>query len=73
MGIHSRENKLSEWSNDPVTDPPYEVVYFKDESNRDIYRNPFTDKRREQYKIRHGMGYSVFEHKQGFRQQMDVF
>lgn len=24
---NSRENKLTPWSNDPVTDPPGEVVY----------------------------------------------
>ena len=31
---NSRENKLTSWSNDPVTDPPSEIIYLRDEETR---------------------------------------
>ncbi|MDD4494326.1 MAG: glucoamylase family protein, partial [Eubacteriales bacterium] len=72
---NSRENKLSVWSNDPVTDPPSEVVYLKDESTGEVFTvTPAPVRERETYKIRHGMGYSVFEHNsRGLGQKMYVY
>jgi len=31
--LNSHENQLTPWSNDPVTDPPGEVIYLRDESS----------------------------------------
>ena len=33
---NSRENKLTSWSNDPITDPPSEIIYLRDEETGDI-------------------------------------
>ena len=32
--VNSRENQLTPWSNDPVSDPPGEVIYVRDEETR---------------------------------------
>ncbi|MFZ5353021.1 MAG: glucoamylase family protein, partial [Bacillota bacterium] len=69
---NSRENKLSPWANDPTSDPPGEVVYLRDEDSGAIWTvtpQPIRDK--HPYRIRHGFGYSLFEHNSnGFRQSM---
>jgi cyclic beta-1,2-glucan synthetase len=60
---NSHENRLTPWSNDPVSDPPGEAIYLRDEDTGAIWsptalpiRGP------EPYVARHGQGYSVFEH-----------
>ncbi|TDI29634.1 MAG: hypothetical protein E2P03_09965 [Acidobacteria bacterium] len=62
--MNSRENKLTPWSNDPVSDPPGEVFYLRDEDTGMIWGPtclPIRDEKRA-YVIRHGQGYSRFEH-----------
>ncbi|MHC4768366.1 MAG: GH36-type glycosyl hydrolase domain-containing protein, partial [Planctomycetota bacterium] len=62
--INSRENKLTPWSNDPVSDPPGETIYVRDEDSGLLW-GPTCLPIREQaspYVIRHGQGYSRFEH-----------
>jgi cyclic beta-1,2-glucan synthetase len=62
--LSSRENKLTPWSNDPVTDRPGEVVYLRDEATGDIWcptARPIRDDSAS-YTVRHGYGYSRFEH-----------
>ncbi len=61
---NSRENKLTPWSNDPVSDAPGEIFYVRDEDSGAIW-GPTTLPIREEnrpYVARHGQGYSVFEH-----------
>ena len=60
---NSRENKLTPWSNDPVVDPPGEVIYIRDEENGDVWTvTPLPIRDKGSYTIRHGLGYSVFQH-----------
>jgi cyclic beta-1,2-glucan synthetase len=60
---NSRENQLTPWSNDPVTDPCGEALYIRDEDSLALYSataQPIRDD--GLYVARHGHGYSRFEH-----------
>jgi cyclic beta-1,2-glucan synthetase len=72
---NSRENKLTPWSNDPVSDPPGEVIYIRDEDNGDVWTiTPLPVREEESYVIRHGPGYTVFHHdSHGIEQQLTMF
>jgi cyclic beta-1,2-glucan synthetase len=60
---NSRENKLTSWSNDPVSDPPSEVVYLRDEETGAIWTpTPLPIRDKSEYRITHGRGYSRFLH-----------
>jgi cyclic beta-1,2-glucan synthetase len=62
--VNSREHQLTPWSNDPVTDPPGEALYLRDEETDDLW-SPTAAPIRDQasaYVARHGFGYSRFEH-----------
>jgi cyclic beta-1,2-glucan synthetase len=60
---NSRENKLTPWSNDAVLDPPGEVLYIGDADTGELWTATSLPIREEEpYMIRHGFGYSVFEH-----------
>jgi cyclic beta-1,2-glucan synthetase len=61
---NSRENQLTPWSNDPVSDPPGEALYLRDEATGEIWGPtalPIRDALAS-YRARHGQGYSRFEH-----------
>jgi cyclic beta-1,2-glucan synthetase len=60
---NSRENKITPWSNDPVTDTPGEALYLKDEESSKMWSitpKPLRDG--GEYVIEHGFGYSNFSH-----------
>ncbi len=62
--VSSRENQLTPWSNDPVTDRPGEVIYLRDEESGELWgptARPIRDEAAP-YIARHGQGYSRFEH-----------
>jgi cyclic beta-1,2-glucan glucanotransferase len=61
---NSRENKLTPWSNDPVSDSPGEMFYVWDRDNGQVWGPTPLPVREEPwpYVIRHGQGYSRFEH-----------
>ncbi len=61
---NSRENQLTAWSNDPVSDPPSETIYVRDEETGAIWGPTASPIRSESgsYVTRHGQGYSRFEH-----------
>jgi cyclic beta-1,2-glucan synthetase len=62
--LNSRENQLTPWSNDPVTDRQGEVLYLRDEESGELW-GPTASPIREHgahYRARHGQGYSRFEH-----------
>ncbi|KUO77746.1 MAG: hypothetical protein APF77_17805 [Clostridia bacterium BRH_c25] len=60
---NSRENKLTTWSNDPVLDPSGENIYMRDENTGEIWSvTPRPIRTATPYIIRHGFGYSSFEH-----------
>ena len=61
---NSRENQLTPWSNDPVSDRPGEVLYVRDEESGEVWGPtalPIRD-HGTAYLSRHGPGYSEFEH-----------
>jgi cyclic beta-1,2-glucan synthetase len=62
--LSSRENQLTPWSNDPVTDRPGEVIYLRDEESGELWGSTALPIRDEAapYTARHGQGYSRFEH-----------
>jgi len=72
---NSRENKLTPWSNDPVTDPPGEAVYLRDDKTGEVWSPTALPIREEEpYIIRHGQGYSIFEHdSHGIYQELEQF
>jgi len=61
---NSRENQLTPWSNDPVSDPPGEVFYLRDDETNELWSPTALPIRVDNtsYVIRHGQGYSRFEH-----------
>jgi cyclic beta-1,2-glucan synthetase len=61
--VNSRENRLTPWSNDAVADPPGEVIYLRDEESGVVWTpTPLPIREIEPYTVRHGQGYTVFEH-----------
>ncbi|HET9261209.1 MAG TPA: glucoamylase family protein [Acidimicrobiia bacterium] len=61
---NGRENQLTPWSNDPISDRPGEVLYVRDEETGEIWGAtalPMRDNATA-YLARHGAGYSEFEH-----------
>jgi len=72
---NSQRNRLTEWSNDPVMDPPSEAIYIRDEETG-VSWTPTPSPIREEtaYRARHGAGYTVFEHNShGIEQELTVF
>ena len=61
---NSRENRLTPWNNDPTLDQSGELIYLKDQDSSE-YWSPTPGPCRDQapYLIRHGQGYTTFEHK----------
>ena len=62
--LNSHENQLTPWSNDPVTDPPVEAIYIRDEISGEVWTPTALPIRDElgAYVIRHGHGYTHFHH-----------
>ena len=73
--MNSRENRLTPWSNDPISDPPGEAIYLRDEESGSVWSaTALPIREKEPYLIRHGQGYSVFEHtSHGISQELLVF
>jgi cyclic beta-1,2-glucan synthetase len=72
---NSQRNRLTQWSNDPVLDPPSEAVYIRDEETG-AYWSPTAQPVRQEtaYRARHGAGYTVFEHNSfAIEQELTVF
>lgn len=61
--VNSRENQLTPWSNDPVTDRPGEAIYLRDDDSGVVWTPTALPIRDETatYIARHGRGYSRFE------------
>ncbi|HEX7222971.1 MAG TPA: protein ndvB, partial [Candidatus Limnocylindrales bacterium] len=61
---NSRENQLTPWSNDPVSDPVSEALYIRDDDNGQVWSPTAQPIRLDEstYVARHGPGYSRFEH-----------
>jgi cellobiose phosphorylase len=58
---NSQMNRLTPWSNDPVTDPPGEAVYLRDEDTGEFWSPTPTPCGGEATTVvRHGQGYTFF-------------
>jgi len=74
--INSHENQLTPWSNDPVSDPPGEAFYIRDNSTGEIWSPTALPIREEgtAYIARHGHGYTRFKHlSHGIEQELVQF
>ncbi|MGB5051879.1 MAG: hypothetical protein WBO46_23225, partial [Caldilineaceae bacterium] len=73
--LNSGENRLTPWSNDPVADRPGEAVYLRDEETAEVWSpTPQPCGASEPYLVRHGAGYTTFEHNShGLRQRLRLF
>ncbi|WP_192929721.1 GH36-type glycosyl hydrolase domain-containing protein [Alkaliphilus serpentinus] len=72
---NSRENKLAPWSNDPVSNPPSEVLYIRDDDTGSFWTiTPLPIREKECYMIHHGGGYTTYNHNsQGIKQRLTMF
>ncbi len=72
---NSGENRLTPWRNDPVTDMPGEAMYLRDEETAQVWSpTPLPVGAATPYLIRHGAGYSIFEHQShGLKQHVRMF
>ena len=62
--VNSRDNQITPWSNDPVSDRPGEVFYVHDDETGELWTptaQPIRDPS-ETYIAHHGWGYSRFQH-----------
>jgi len=60
---NSQQNRVTPWSNDPVSDMPSEVLYLRDDDTGEFWSAtslPIKEAHAT-YRVRHGQGYSVFE------------
>ena len=72
---NSRENKITNWSNDSVTDSESEHLYIRDEYDGNAWSiSPEPVRDGGEYIIRHGRGYSEYSHSAyGISGQFTVF
>ncbi len=79
---NSRENKLTPWSNDAVSDTPSEIIYLRDDtlvdgisSKGDLWTmTALPIRESEPYTIEHGFGYTKFNHtSHGITQELTQF
>jgi len=60
---NSHEFRLTPWSNDPVQDTTGEALYIRDEDTGEFWSpTPLPVQGATPYLIRHGFGYTIFEH-----------
>ncbi len=72
---NSRENRLTSWSNDAVSDGVSEAIYIRDDESGAYWSpTPLPVREPETYVIHHGQGYSRFEHtSNGIQQELLMF
>ena len=72
---NSRENRLTPWSNDPVSDPHGEALYLRDEESGDFWSpTPGPAPGDGSYETRHAFGYTRFRHaSRGLKQDTTMF
>ncbi|MBC7693133.1 MAG: glycosyl transferase [Methylotenera sp.] len=73
--VNSRENRLTPWSNDAVSDPVGEAIYIRDEETGEFWSpTPLPIREVEPYIVTHGQGYTQFQHtSHGIAQQLQLF
>ena len=72
---NSQVNRITPWSNDPVSDPAGEVIYLRDEETGEIWTpTPLPIRSDAPYTVRHGQGYTRIEHDDhGIEHELTVF
>ena len=72
---NSHEFRLTPWSNDPVGDASTEAIYIRDEVTGHYWSPTLLPTRSATpYTVRHGFGYSVFEHAEaGIISELRIF
>jgi cyclic beta-1,2-glucan synthetase len=61
--INSSQFRLTPWQNDPVCDRPGDCIYLRDDATGDVWTpTPAPIRESTPYSIKHGAGYSVFDH-----------
>jgi cyclic beta-1,2-glucan synthetase len=72
---NSHDNRLTPWTNDPVGDPPGEALFIREEETGRFWSaTPLPAGGDEPYVVRHGQGYSTFEHvRNGLSSTLVVF
>ncbi len=59
---NSQGNRLTPWSNDPVSDPPGEAIYLRDEETGEVWSpTPLPIAGPEPTLVRHGQGYTSYQ------------
>ena len=76
--VNSRENRLTPFANDPLSDPTAEVIYLRDDDSRAVWgATPGPLPRRTdagRWVIRHGAGVTRYQHSvAGIEQELMVF
>ena len=73
--VNSGENRLTPWTNDPVADPPGEVLYLRDEESAGVWSpTPMPAGRGAVCQTTHGAGYTVWrQNSHGLEQELLVF
>ena len=71
---NSQMNRLTPWSNDPVSDPPGEVVYLRDEETGEVWTpTPLPRGPGAAVTVRHGQGYTRYTRRShGLEQELLV-
>ncbi len=63
---NSQTHRITPWSNDPVVDPSGEAIYLRDEQDGSVWSpTPGPAGAGQPYLVRHGQGYTTFEHRRG--------
>lgn len=72
---NSQTNRLTPWSNDPVLNPLSDIIYIRDDELGTFWTpTPGPIRELDPYRIRHGQGYSRFEHNShGIDQDLTIF
>ncbi len=61
--VNSQQNQITPWSNDPVRDPPGEIIYLRDEDTAEIWTpTALPIRENSTYIVTHGQGFTRFEH-----------
>ena len=62
-GSNSQDDRLTPWSNDPISDPPGTAIYIRDDEIGAVWSpTPQPIREKDAYRARHGQGYTRFEH-----------
>lgn len=72
---NSQTNRLTPWSNDPLLNPIGDILYIRDDKTGTVWTpTPSPIREDDAYRIRHGQGYTRFEHNShGIEQHLLVF